>query len=226
VGGNAGETARISTGLHPEQVWQVGEGSEIAFGVNRSLAQRRGRVEASCREAEDLKGRCADEHVGGGLVIRHARTLRAAFHAEGELARRVGDPDRERARGRGLRSGEQVQTEAHPVRLHVVSGSTGGEEAGAPAGELREGGLELASERRQLVERGRRGRRQLAPRDDLALLETLQPFCEHAGADSGKAPPQIAEPLGAEAELAQDEQRPALAEDLGRARQRTELRVA
>ena len=53
----------------------------------------------------------------------------------------------------------------------------------------------------------------------------VEPVGEHARADVAQAAAQIAEALRPEEELADDEDRPALADDLGRARDRAELRI-
>ena len=69
-------------------------------------------------------------------------------------------------------------------------------------------------------------RREIRLRDQPALLEKREPFAENARADAGEPAPQIAEALRSEEQLAHDEDRPALADDLRRAGDRTELRIA
>ena len=87
----------------------------------------------------------------------------------------------------------------------------------APAAEPEHDRLELAAPVGQLVHlRGGRGRELVAP-DDAALLKLAQALREHVGADVRQAGAQVGEALRAEQQLAHDEQRPALADEVERA---------
>ena len=61
--------------------------------------------------------------------------------------------------------------------------------------------------------------------EDAGPAEFVQPLGEHAGRDLAQAPLQLAEAGRAHQQLAHDEYRPALAEDLHRFRYGTELAV-
>lgn len=78
--------------------------------------------------------------------------------------------------------------------------------------------LELMAPPGQLVHLGAGGRRQPAAAEDLGLLELAQALGEDVRAHVWQAGPQIGEALRAEQQLAHDEQRPALADDVERAR--------
>ena len=50
--------------------------------------------------------------------------------------------------------------------------------------------------------------------DDAGLLQAHQALRQHVGADAGEVCPDLAEAAGAEDQLAHDEQRPTLADEL------------
>ena len=96
----------------------------------------------------------------------------------------------------------------------------------APPSQREQHRLELAAVRGELVHGRPRRWRQHAPLHDPALLELAQPGREDVRADAGQAGGQVGEPFRAEHELAHDEQRPALADEVERVRDSAELAVA
>ena len=64
------------------------------------------------------------------------------------------------------------------------------------------------------------------PRDHALPLQRAQPPGQHAARDAGRAREEVAEPVAADHEVAQDDRRPALGEDLGTQRDRAVLAVA
>ena len=88
----------------------------------------------------------------------------------------------------------------------------GGHAAEAP--ERQHDGLELAPALGELVDPRARGRRERAPTHDARLLELAQALGEDVGADVGEAGAQVGEALGAEQQLADDEQGPPLTGDV------------
>ncbi len=83
-----------------------------------------------------------------------------------------------------------------------------------PAAQLLDDGLGLIAPGRQLVDLRRGGRGQAAARHYAARLEPLEPLRQDIGADSGQAGAQLVETAAAVHKLAQDQQRPALADQL------------
>ena len=113
-----------------------------------------------------------------------------------------------------------------PGRLDGVTALRCRPEARAPGAQLAEHGRERPAGLGQLVDGDRRGTREGALLDDALLLQTGQAVGEDVGADAGQPVGQVGEPLGPEQQLADDERRPALADDVERDRGRTALAVA
>jgi hypothetical protein len=72
--------------------------------------------------------------------------------------------------------------------------------------------LELGAVLGQLVDHGRGGRRQFAPPHDAGGLELAQARGEHVRADAREAEAQVRVALGPAEQLADDQQRPPLAD--------------
>src|SRR5207237_9253321 len=69
-------------------------------------------------------------------------------------------------------------------------------------------------------------RRQSCPPDDAALHQRVEASGQKRGTDAVQPRGEIAKPRRPEQEFADNEQRPALSDDLRGSRQRTELRVS
>ena len=149
------------------------------------------------------------------LAVAHAGM--EALVAEPQLERRV-----EAGRRAGVEErphGEDVGVDAH-ARL-----SRQCRRACAPAAERRDDRLELLAPLGQLVDAraGRRGK--LAPPHDSRPLELAQALSEDVGAGVDDARAKIREALGAEQQLADDQQRPALADEIEGMRRRARFAV-
>lgn len=94
-----------------------------------------------------------------------------------------------------------------------------------PGGERLEHGLEVATPRGERVDRSRGGRRQLASLHHAVRGEIAQPLREDGGCDAGQAGGEVGEALRAEPEIAHDQHRPAIADDVERPRDRARLAV-
>ena len=88
----------------------------------------------------------------------------------------------------------------------------------APAAELEDDRLEREAAVGELVDARARRRRELATAEEPGLLELAQALGEHVGAQVRQARAQVGEALRAEQQLAHDQQRPALADDIEGAR--------
>jgi len=97
---------------------------------------------------------------------------------------------------------------------------------GGPAAERHDGGLELQAPAGQLVHPGAGRRRELAPAHDRRPLQLLQPLGENVRTDAGQAGAQAGEALGAEHQLAHDEEGPALTDQVEGMRRRASVVVA
>jgi len=97
---------------------------------------------------------------------------------------------------------------------------------GGPAAERHDGKLELQAPVGQLVHPGAGRRGKPAPAHDRHSLELRQPLRENIRADAGQALPQVGEALGAEHQLAHDQQRPALADEVEGMSRRASVVVA
>jgi hypothetical protein len=86
----------------------------------------------------------------------------------------------------------------------------------APAGQLAHDGPESDAVGRQLVDLGGSRWRQAALDDDLTRLEILQARRQDVGADPRQRVGEVGVALGALQQLADDQQRPALADQLER----------
>ena len=95
----------------------------------------------------------------------------------------------------------------------------------APPDQLADRRLQRQSDRRQLVGLGIEGRGQSGAPHDAALDQGVEAAGQHGRADAAQPLDQVAEALGAEQQLAHDEQRPALPDDLGGAGEGTELGI-
>jgi hypothetical protein len=71
--------------------------------------------------------------------------------------------------------------------------------------------------RGELVDLSGSGRRQSAARDDPVALELAEPEAQNIGGNAREALAEIREPFGPERELADDEERPALPDQIERA---------
>src|SRR5690349_4884618 len=90
--------------------------------------------------------------------------------------------------------------------------------AHGPAPELLDRAFALIAPGREFIDLHRCRRRQLAPREHARGLEPLEPLREDVRADSWQAALEFAEAPPAEHQLANDQQRPALAHQLERKR--------
>jgi hypothetical protein len=112
------------------------------------------------------------------------------------------------------------RVEQRPERDHERVGADprvlGGRERrdAAPAAEREHDRLELPATRGERVDLGARGGRELVVLEDPGRLEVAQALREDVGAEVGQAGAQVGEALGAEQQLAHDEERPALADDV------------
>lgn len=86
-------------------------------------------------------------------------------------------------------------------------------------------GFEVAAFRGEGIFDARRFLAKFFADDDAVLFEELQFFRERARADAGKRFEKSAEPLRAFQEVAHDEQRPGVADEVGRARDRARSAV-
>ena len=86
--------------------------------------------------------------------------------------------------------------------------------SGTPALQAHEDRLEPGSPLGELVDVRRGGRREPAAPDDAGVLELPQPLGEDVRAGLGQAGVQVGEALGAEEQVADDEQRPALPDEV------------
>ena len=116
-----------------------------------------------------------------------------------------------------------VRVEHRPERDHEGVGAERGvarreRRLAAPAAELEHERLEREAAVGQLVDARARRRRELAAAQEPGLLELAQALGEHVGAQVRQAGPQVREALRAEQQLADDQQRPALADDVEGAR--------
>ena len=105
-----------------------------------------------------------------------------------------------------------VLPEPHVDGVHAPAVSRRGRahRQSAPLRERAEHVVEGAALRRQLVDRDRRGRRQLCPPHDTGALEVAEPSREDVRADAGERVREIGVAPLAEHQLAHDEQRPAI----------------
>jgi hypothetical protein len=85
-------------------------------------------------------------------------------------------------------------------------------EVEAPAPQLEQRPLQAAAQRGQLVGVDRGRRLELDPLHDARLLEVAQTLGEHVGGRAADRPGQLREAQRPEDELADDQQRPALAD--------------
>ena len=130
----------------------------------------------------------------------------------------VADPERHRPRRRHRRERE-VERMHQPARLERLERRRP-HQPGAEAGELVQHRPELPARRCQLVD-GRRGRRRQLPLlDEAGRLELLEPRGQDVRADPGQLVDEVGVPLRPVHQLAHDEQRPALADEAERARDR------
>jgi hypothetical protein len=108
----------------------------------------------------------------------------------------------------------------------MVTGLGGNQESRTPARQRKHRGLESTPVIRQFVDRRGGGRLEFAASDNTLPFEASQSICQHAAAQSGKSASEIAEALRSSEEFAQDQHHPAVTENLGGSRQRTELLIS
>src|SRR6185312_11210866 len=203
------------------------------LGGHRTL-DRRGRVEQPLEEpavAADLdsvpaplreqvvevRGRRLEDDVGilrwtgDGLTVDERPDL-------------VADPELEGAVGSDGRE-ERVQRVRKPAPHELVFLARGGQRLQAPARELAHDRPQRRPVRGQLVHLRRCRRRQPPLREDARGLEILQPRGEDIRADAGQRVGEVRVALRALQELADDQQRPALADPLERVGDRAVLLV-
>ena len=106
----------------------------------------------------------------------------------------------------------------------VVGGRAQG--AGTPQRQLAHGRPQLAAVVGQLVDLRRRRRRQSTPGDDAVALEVAQPRGQDVGPDAGQVLDEVGVALRPVHQLADDEQRPAVADEVEGMCHRTVLLVA
>ena len=195
---------------------------QTPVALDLDLPGRVGRVDPAAREAQEQAR--LDGHDGLGRRDGSGPDVDAVVGA-GEAERVVADaqlagaprPEPRVAAGGALDD---------PGGLDGVPGLWGRPEARAPGAQLAEHGRERPAGIGQLVDGDRRGAREGALLDDAVLLQAGQAVGEDVRADAGQPVGQVGEPLGAEQQLADDERRPALADDVERDRGRTALTVA
>lgn len=178
-------------------------------------------------DTEQHRRRRSERRIRRKRFERHARATAPSGHVHGDRAAALRHRAQQEAPGRrGSAPRERREPRAQPVGLDLVTGERRDQEARAPARELRQCGPERESRLGQLVD-GDAGRGiEAAPTDQAALLEAREALREHARRHIAEPSPQRAEALRPEQELAQHEQRPPFAEQLGGASQRAELRIA
>ena len=231
----------------------ISAGARPARERSRSIRNRSRRAAGTARAAARSPSARSVEPAGGAagsrkpaMTPRHSARvprMRASGASSPSVARRVpaGPPttrttasrcaaahaELDAVGGRRRAARKDRRGAAQPVGLGVVARAqaVAQQEAHAPARDLGEGGPEGAAVLGQLVD-GDRGRgRELALRDHAARLELAQALGEHARADAPEMVPEVAEAHRAVEQLAQDQQVPAVAEDLGSAGDGAELGV-
>ena len=99
--------------------------------------------------------------------------------------------------------------------------------ASGPSSQCAEDGADAPTFlRRERIDRARRGRGQLTLLDQPCVLEVAQPVGEEIAGDAGQPGTEVGEPLLPEGQLTQDQQGPAVTDDVERAGGGTVLVVA
>src|SRR5581483_3287862 len=137
----------------------------------------------------------------------------------------VADPELEAAARRDRRQ-QDVEGILEPPRIELVLVGRRAEREEAPERELAHHRPEPLPVLRELVHARGGRRRQRAPGDDPVRLEVAQAGGEDVGADTGQVVDEVRVPLRAVHQLADDEQRPALADQVERVSNRAVLVVA
>src|SRR5919106_2624803 len=149
--------------------------------------------------------------------------LRVAVHEGRDL---VVDAELD-ARLGGLGRESRLERSGQPARLELDLLGRRPERPGAPVGEDEHHGAKLLPVLGELVDRGRGRRRQAPPPHDAIALELLEPGGEDVRPTSVKVGVEVGvAKLAVLDELADDQQRPALADDVEGVRDRAVLVVA
>ena len=159
------------------------------------------------RVGRDGSRRARAARRAGASIAPPATTTRKTLLADPQLEARLevaGD-----ARGRTACASE---TMCESRLISCRRGSSGARRA--PAAERDEHGLELAAPARSARRPGGGGRRQPALAHDADLLELAQALREHVRARVREPGAEVGEALRAEQQLAHDQQRPALADEV------------
>jgi len=120
----------------------------------------------------------------------------------------------------------QLERRREPVAADRVFGLLLGHQREPPLGQGLEHGLELAAARGQAKEGGGDRRRRVLAHDHAGVLELAQPLGEQVAGDPGQPVAQVGVPARpAQRELADDQQRPAVADHVERFRDRAVLVV-
>jgi len=122
------------------------------------------------------------------------------------------DPQRERRRGR--RGGIEDRLQGQQQRIDAQLGGGCGFLLGAPAAKLEQDRLERPAAAGELVDSDAGGRVEDVAADDARALKLVQPLGEDVRADPVQAGPQLDEPFRPEDQLADDQQRPPVADDV------------
>jgi hypothetical protein len=136
---------------------------------------------------------------------------------------RQAQPDAAYRRWRPARN--RVESEQDPVRLEGFALAHGEEKAPAPADQLADRGLYRTAILGQLVDLRIEWRRQGRASHDAALDEGMEARRQKSRADAIQPRAEITKAHRAEQELADDEERPTLSNDLRGPRQGAELRI-
>jgi len=181
--------------------------------------------EPSGHQGDDHGGRARHDGVG---TIAHPRARAHGTVHRFDDHRRVSRVDLDGDRLAVRRAVDQVQLDRQrePVAAERIGGRRVLQQRRAPASNRLRDGAQLLAARRETNEHRRDGRRLPLPHGDAGGLELAQPRGEQVRRDPRQAVAQVgvaARP--AQEQLADDEQRPAIADDVEGLRERAELAV-
>src|SRR5262245_31691530 len=161
-----------------------------------------------------------------GRTVGYARPVGAAAGVQGDelVAATHAELDRLRRCTRAARV--QAEAEAQAIGIELLTGADRQQELRAPFGQRHEHRSQAEPGLGQLID-DRGGRwRQTRLRYQAAFLEKRETLAENARADAAQPAAQITEALRPDQQLANDEDGPALADNLRRTRDGTELGIA
>ena len=210
-------TARQATASAPASPGPAGAPIRPAGTVGRSARRRRRRRRVGERPAALAGG----DDVTGGRVHGDVRVV--GWPAPGRQPRAVGDEvvdlavDGQPGVEAGALGLGPVERRQHPEHGHArqrVGLVRRTQSSDAEPGERLQHGHEGAALGRRRVHRAGGGRRELLVLDDALGLEVAQALGEEVGGDAGECPPQVGEATVAGQQLAHDQQRPPVADDV------------